>query len=242
MLSPSKPSQQQQQPTPKLNPILPNLGINPSPTQTQYITHTSSYVTTVTNTKSTVLPITFRGREIKTTLVETNTEVITATELSTQTILPNAAVPLSLATANPLGGLLPELQQQLFAAQLQQQLQQQQQQQLNQHLLSQLNLGGNNPGVGDEVNLQTEDSTFPKTSLVTVFVSGKNPGEFSKVVSTVTLTGNEDENNRRFKRSDEELLKLMLIPTKVQPVLRTAEPSQALKFDNEFNFSANTIL
>merc|ERR1712038_430990 len=196
-----------------------------------------------TNTQSTVLPITFRGREIKTTLVETNTEVVTATELSTQTIAPTAAAAPVSATANPIGGLLPDLQQQLLAAQLQQQLQQQQQQALNQQLLSQLNLGGNLQtnlaAVADEANLQTEDSPSPQTSLVTVFVSGKNPGEFSKVVSTVTLTG---ENNKRFKRSDEELLKLMLAPTKVQPVLRTAEPSNLAFSEHEDTFSANVIL
>ena len=121
------PKPQIQQPTPQLNPILPNLGINPSPAQTQFVTHTSTYVTTITNTQSTVLPITFRGREIKTTLVETNTEVVTATELSTQTIAPTAAAaPVFATAANPIGGLLPDLQQQLLAAQLQQQLQQQQ--------------------------------------------------------------------------------------------------------------------
>ena len=127
--SPPKQAQQQQEPTPPLgNPVRPNLGggINPSPAQTRMITHTSTYVTTITNTKSTVLPITFRGREIKTTLVETATEVVTATELSTQTITPTAVSPLGLATANPIGALLPDLQQQLLAAQLQQQLQQQQ--------------------------------------------------------------------------------------------------------------------
>merc|ERR1712141_927512 len=182
--------------------------------------------------------LTFRGKEIKTTLVETATEVVTATELSTQTITPTAVSPLGLATAN-IGALLPDLQQQLLAAQLQQQLQQQQQQALNQQLLSQLNLGGNlqtnQLAANAEANLQTEDSPAPQTSLVTIFVSGKNPGEFSKVVSTVTLTG--EENNRRFKRSnDEELLKLMLAPSKVQPVLRTAEPyRRALKFSDEDN-------
>ena len=64
-----------------------------------------------------------------------------------------------------------------------------QQQALNQQLLSQLNLGGNLPanlaGANEAVQ-QTEDNASPQTSLVTVFVSGKNPGEFSKVVSTVT--------------------------------------------------------
>ena len=107
-----------------------------------------------------------------------------------------------------------------------------------------MNLGGNlqtNIAGADDANLQTEDSSSPQTSLVTVFVSGKNPGEFSKVVSTVTLTG--DENNRRFKRSNEELLKLMLAPSKVQPVLRTDEPSlYAFNVSDEDNFSANVIL
>ena len=116
-----------------------------------------------------------------------------------------------------------------------------QQQQLNQQLLSQLNLGGkNNQNFANEGDLQTEDSSSPKTSLVTVFVSGKNPGEFSRVISTVTLTG--DENNRRFKRSNEELLKLMLVPSKVQPVVKTVEPSQAFQFSNQDHFSANVIL
>lgn len=239
------PKPQIQQPTPQLNPILPNLGINPSPQQTQFVTHTSTYVTTITNTQSTVLPITFRGREIKTTLVETNTEVVTATELSTQTIAPTAAAAPVFATANPIGGLLgADLQQQLLAAQLQQQLQQQQQQALNQQLLSQLNLGGNlqaTQAVANEAILQTEDAAAPQTSLVTVFVSGKNPGEFSKVVSTVTLTG--DENNRRFKRSDEEMLQLMLAPTRVQPLLRTEAPSiEALKYFDEDSYSANINL
>jgi hypothetical protein len=108
-----------------------------------------------------------------------------------------------------------------------------------------LNLGGNFQtniaGADEEANLQTEDSSSPQTSLVTIFVSGKNPGEFSKVVSTVTLTG--DENNRRFKRSNEEMLKLMLAPSKVQPVLRTVgPPSYAFNVSDEDNFSANVIL
>ena len=115
---------------------------------------------------------------------------------------------------------------------------------MNQQLLSQLNLGGNlqaTQAVANEAILQTEDAAAPQTSLVTVFVSGKNPGEFSKVVSTVTLTG--DENNRRFKRSDEEMLQLMLAPTRVQPLLRTEAPSiEALKYFDEDSYSANINL
>ena len=94
---------------PQLNQLLPNLGISPSPPQTQFITHTSTYVTTVTNVKSTVLPITLRGREIKTTLVESSTEVATVTELSTETIQPaptQAALPIlptAAAAPSPAG-------------------------------------------------------------------------------------------------------------------------------------------
>ena len=110
-----------------------------------------------------------------------------------------------------------------------------QQQQLNQQLLSQLNLGDiGTDAVADQLQ-QTQDILSPQTSLVTIFVSGKNPGEFSKVVSTVTLgVGGDDEDTgdrRRFKRSDEELLKLMLQPTKVQPVVKTAEPPQPFAQD-----------
>ena len=110
-----------------------------------------------------------------------------------------------------------------------------QQQQLNQQLLSQLNLGDiGTDAVADQLQ-QTQDILSPQTSLVTIFVSGKNPGEFSKVVSTVTLgIGGDDEDTgdrRRFKRSDEELLKLMLQPTKVQPVVKTREPPQPFAQD-----------
>ena len=113
---------------------------------------------------------------------------------------------------------------------------------MNQQLLSQLNLGGNLQQTVNEDNFQTQDLSAPQTSLVTIFVSGKNPGEFSKVVSTVTLTGDENS-RRRFKRSDEELLKSMLAPTKVQPVLRTAEPTNVAFSEHvEDTFSANVIL
>lgn len=222
---------------PQLNQLLPNLGISPSPPQTQFITHTSTYVTTVTNVKSTVLPITLRGREIKTTLVESSTEVATVTELSTETIqpaptqaalpiLPTAAAAPSPAAAAAPGGLqLGDLQQQLLAAQLQAQLKQQQQQLLNQQLLSQLNLGGPSaealadvlaPSVA-AVEPAAAEAAGPVTSVVTVFVSGKNPGEFSKVTSTVTLEPGEEF--KRYKRD--------IQPSKVQPVLMTRAPESS---------------
>lgn len=136
--------------------------VGPSTTVTNLVTHTSTYVTTITEEKSTVIPITFRGKAITTTLVESLTKVITATEFSTETqvtapvIQPTAVLPQFAPTqapridvnplaANPqLASLLPALlgvqqanlfNQQSEAALLQQQLlEQQQQQQLAEQL------------------------------------------------------------------------------------------------------------
>ena len=224
--------QQPTNPSGQLNQLLPNLGINPSPPQTKFVTHTSTYVTTITNVKSTVLPITLRGREIKTTLVESNTEIVTATELSTETIAPTPTVPalpgLLPTAANPLGNI----QQQLLAAQLQQQLQKQQQQQiLNQQLLSQLNLDPN-LGLGSDTPVQPSavvaEDEGPITSVVTIFVSGKNPGEFSKVTSTVVV----GEAEGRYKREAAAIQ-----PSRVQTVMMTANPVQAGQASSDFELA-----
>ena len=212
-------------------------GLNPTPA-TRFVTHTSSYVTTLTNVDSTVLPITLRGRLIKTTLVESKTEVVTATELSTETII----APTSTAgafgllglgaaqpTANPLGGLLgADLQQQLLVAQLQQQLQQQQQQIVNQKILSQVNL--DQEGAINVEQTQAPDPEpavlAPSTSLVTIFVSGSKPGDFTRITSTVTLSAGDSDSeggNERFKR-DLSMLELQLRPSPVLPVQKTAMP------------------
>merc|ERR1711879_860617 len=68
---------------------------------TNYVTHTSTYVTTITTEDSTELPITFRGREGTTTIVESSTQVITATEFSTETVIQQVAVPITPAPAAP---------------------------------------------------------------------------------------------------------------------------------------------
>jgi DNA primase len=102
-------------------------------------------VTTITTEESTIIPITFRGKEVTTTLVESSTKVITATEFSTETVVknvpvaptPSAPLPPIAQTAAPLASpqiaeLLPALlgaqqaniltqQQQQEAARLQQQ-------------------------------------------------------------------------------------------------------------------------
>ena len=161
-------------------------------------------MTTLTNIESTVLPITLRGREIKTTLVDSKTEVVTATELSTETIVKPTSAPF-LATQNPVAsGSGPDLQQQLLLAQLQQQL-------LNQQLLSQVNL---DPEAAENVE-QTQKPDSVSTSVVTVFVSGSKPGDFTRIVSTVTLNGEEEQ--ERYKRD--------LEPSPVLPIVKTQAPN-----------------
>jgi hypothetical protein len=228
---------------------------------TQYITHTSTYVTTMTNTMSKILPITLRGIEIKTTLVESKTEVVTATDYSTETIIaPTASLPLGLGALGGLGAptQLPgagDLQQQLLLAQLQQQLQQQQQLNLNQQILSQVNLepsGQQQPAaatvtatatstaaaattttaavtatvvsvtsnVGSEPPAPAATSSAtpePVTSVVTKFVSGKNPGEFHVVTSTVTVEPSKTDKSSRRRRDASDVK-----PSPVQPILKTA--------------------
>ena len=117
------------------NPLLPPAAPVVQSPVTREVTHTSTYVTTITTEESTIIPITFRGKEVTTTLVESSTKVITATEFSTETVVknvpvvatPSAPLPPIAQTQAPLGNpqiasLLPAL----LGAQQQQQQQQQQ--------------------------------------------------------------------------------------------------------------------
>ena len=92
--------------TPTPAPVINSLPVVPSTSATQFITHTSTYVTTITEEESTVLPITLRGKAITTTIVESSTKVVTATEYSTETIVNSAAVAPTPAAA-VLGQILP---------------------------------------------------------------------------------------------------------------------------------------
>ena len=102
---------------PAINSAAPPL-IVPSTPVTNFITHTSTYVTTITEEESTVLPITLRGKAITTTIIESSTKVVTATEYSTETqvhtpvvapTIPNILAPI-LQTQAPV---VPGLNQQL---------------------------------------------------------------------------------------------------------------------------------
>jgi len=93
--------------------------------ETYEVTLTNSYVTTLTEKNSQVIPLTFRGKAIETTLYDTATKVITATEYTTETltkpVAPSPPAANILATRNSpqqidnfdLINLLPELVEQL---------------------------------------------------------------------------------------------------------------------------------
>lgn len=215
-----------------LQPQNPLLGLQnpqapPTPT-TEFKTRTTTYVTTVTSSTSTVIPLTFRGKEILTTIVDSSTNVVTATEFLTDTIVVTPTV-----NSNQLNSLLVPLL-------LQQQQQQQQQPPTNPLLPQQpagvYNLGGlehtplldaynladddDNPAseleefsgeqlISEEVTRATpkrkgrkkprrpEPTEPPKeTSVITLYVSGKTPNEFSTVLSTV-IVGEEGNKQKR---------------------------------------------
>ncbi|XP_037809063.1 mucin-5AC [Lucilia sericata] len=243
---------------PAANPLLGALGgalsqpgvvgpPQPATPVTEYKTHASTYVTTVFEGQSTVLPITFQGKKILTTIFDTTAQTITATEFITDTIVTTPTVAQQQPVVNSL------LLQQLL---LQQHLQQQQIQQptpdptyplnaiLNsvppQFLLSgdnlqELEASNNIRGSGhgdillnedddfsvgsssvdiDDIALQAQAQTHKtgrkktrkssknhkrkqnnnadshppnESSVITLYVSGRRPGEFSTVLSTVQI-------------------------------------------------------
>lgn len=202
------------------NPYIP--GVPGTPT-TELVTKTTSYVTTVTSATSTVLPLTFRGKEILTTIVDSSVTVVTATEFLTETVTVTPTP--GFAGGNQLNSLLVPLLLQ----------QQQQPQPLIQTPANVFNLKQDQPfaqalyqesglsfNTADEEDYYaeqslTEEEITPKpkrkasrkksnkkapapapvqptkeTSIITLYVSGKVPGEFSTVLSTVFV-----ENSRR---------------------------------------------
>lgn len=176
---------------------------------TEYRTHTSTYVTTIYDGKSTILPITFQGKKILTTVFDTTAQTITATEYSVHTIVNTPTqnlqtVPSQVPQVNSL------LLQQLL-------LQQQQQQQplaqnpiLSPTTSTQIFLSENLQDLDAELPIEdaivqtveknnrkksrkshkrnkpkSEAEIDPEGSVITLYISGRRPGEFSTVLSTV---------------------------------------------------------
>lgn len=222
---------QQQQINPLLGVPQQMIQQGPAVPHTEFKVRTTTYVTTVTNAMSTVIPLTFRGKEILTTIVDNSVDVITATEFLTDTIV-----------STPTVVQQPQQINSLFLNQLL--LQQQQQQSQPQQLLQPLT----NDAIAqnlfqDGIKVDNDDSTqsnklysadvddngreyddYPEqdqldnvptvnkvntqrkssrkynnnraqisqspleSSVITLYVSGRRPGEFSTVLSTVITT------------------------------------------------------
>lgn len=228
----------QPQPNPLLALQQPVLGAPPSPT-TEYKTRTTTYVTTVTSETSTVIPLTFRGKEILTTIVDSSVSVITATEFLTDTVVVTPTLGFPVAPQLNTALLLPLLQQQLQQQAAPQQIFNLNDQPKAQALYQepeQFNLA-----IDDSSELQNADEVTsaprrkvsrknkknkpapvapPKeTSVVTLYVSGRTPGEFTTVLSTVTIG---EENNRR-KRE------IQYIP--LRPSITVNDPSEVSNND-----------
>ncbi|KAH8252436.1 hypothetical protein KR038_011502, partial [Drosophila bunnanda] len=191
---------------------------------TEYRTHTSTYVTTIFDGKSTILPVTFQGKKILTTVYDTTAEVITATEYSVDTIVNTAPVIQSQMQQQSVQQVNNLLLQQLLLQQ-----QQQEAQAISKTLTPQIFLNNNLQDLDDatrsilnedfsDLSIQTEPEQPTKSprkksrksggghnrrhkqnhnveiekqqepdqqSIVTLYISGRRPGEFSTVLSTV---------------------------------------------------------
>lgn len=220
---------------------------------TEYKTKSTTYVTTVTDSTSTVLPITFRGKVISTTVVDSSTNVITATEYITETIV---TTPTVQQTNNQLNTLL-------LPALLQAQL-------LGQATTAN-NLLGSIDSMQDELlqelieptpkyeDVSSRDESKPvkkknvnkkppdpaiqpaEASVVTLYVSGKRPGEFSTVLSTV----NYDETATVRKREVEPSSVIDSMATAVlEDVLLSSadDDEQIQRYDDEETQSLESIL
>lgn len=227
-------------PQPQLNPFLALQGgqqqqlVQGTPT-TEFKTRATTYVTTVTDAKSTVIPLTFRGKEIFTTIIDSKVDVITATEFITETIVVTPTLNAPNQNPNQLNSILLLLQQQQVQQQQVQQQQQtanpllgfqndlnlfqNQQQLLNNNVLSPkpevLDISDPDDNLADisEESIEVVSTPSPRkiarrkpvvnkpvppreSSVITLYVSGRHPGEFSTVLSTSYL----DENPNIQKR------------------------------------------
>jgi len=236
--------------------------------ETYEVTHTSTYVTTLTEKSSQVIPLTFRGKAIETTLYDTDTKVITATEYSTETL--TKSIPQSPQGTNILAAkisppqddnlelinLLPELAEQLalFVKPTQQPTFQLNtdisnpleaallEEQLIEALASHINdneIETNNENIVNVAPLETKSKfqinqepispSVPERqfSLTTIYKSGRSPGDFTRVVSTIYL----DEN--RYKRN------VHIHPSKKtienRTVFKLQEPDLAQVEDSDIN-------
>ncbi|KMQ93229.1 63 kda sperm flagellar membrane protein, partial [Lasius niger] len=214
--------------------LLGQLGPNPllqpqaTPT-TQYNTRTTSYITTITKHQSTVIPLTFRGKEILTTLVDSSTDIVTATEFITDTVVVTPTAAISAANINSLLLLLQQPQSQpqnsnplldpLFApppftqsntlpGEVERRHQpadsdyrhdsyeySEEEGEVEEYQKPSRSHGGRVKP--NDKKKATAASNKVESSVVTLYVSGRRPGEFSTVLSTVKVGDSVTASRRR---------------------------------------------
>ncbi|XP_076766683.1 uncharacterized protein LOC143433281 [Xylocopa sonorina] len=213
------------------NPLLQQQG-TPS---TQYNTRTTSYVTTITKQQSTVIPLTFRGKEILTTLVDTSTDVVTATEFVTDTVVVTPTAALPAANLNSLLLLLQQPQapkntnpllDPLFAAApftqsntLPGEVERRHQPADSDYKHDNHDYSGeeeedvqqyhkpSKPRNGrGKSNDKKEEPVRDESSVVTLYVSGRRPGEFSTVLSTVKVSDTAGPSRRRRETGEDAVV------------------------------------
>lgn len=237
-----------------VNPLLAlNSAMVPQTPTTEFKTKSTTYVTTVIQSTSTVIPITFGGKVISTTVIDSSTNVITATEYITETIV---TTPTVQQTNNQLNTLL-------LPALLQAQL-------LGQATTANTLLGSLDstqddllqelieptPKYEDIISLKDASKSQKKkplikkppdpaiqpaeASVVTLYVSGKRPGEFSTVLSTV----NVDETATVRKREVEPSSVLELFATEFEDnvLLSSNNDDQIHTYNEEETQSLESIL
>ncbi|XP_050094542.1 uncharacterized protein LOC126577153 isoform X3 [Anopheles aquasalis] len=146
-------------------------------TATDYKTHVKEVVQTVTQTKSIVLPVTFQGREILTTVYESDVTSTVITSFITETLtVPTTSTVRIQPTANPADDLSNKLS--LLLPLLEERERQN-------RLLSAIE-----PSVPVVATAPPTLSPSPSaTSAVSkVYVSGQHPGEFSVSFTTIFST------------------------------------------------------
>ncbi|KAG7213568.1 hypothetical protein KM043_002823 [Ampulex compressa] len=192
---------------------------------TRYNTRTTSYVTTITKHQSTVIPLTFRGKEILTTLIDSSTDVVTATEFITDTVVvtPTVAQPNlnslllllqqpqpqnSNPLVDPLFAAAPFTQSNTLPGEVERRHQpadsdyrpDSYEYSEEDEEVVEYRQASKSRGARGKSNDKKEEHTSARkaeSSVVTLYVSGRRPGEFSTVLSTVRVADESSASRRR---------------------------------------------
>lgn len=236
---------------------------------TEYRTHTSTYVTTIFDGKSTILPVTFQGKKILTTVFDTTAQTITATEFSIDTIVSLPSIQ-NMQSVGPTAHVNNLLLQQLLIQQQQEPLSlvhgipstlspeiflSEDLQDLNDKSRSSIKFDSIDnveyslglASISDESQLNKSHRKksrkassghkrskqshttveHQKPSIVTLYVSGRRPGEFSTVLSTV---GNEHDHSVSLQKRH-AIIKIH--PTASMNLFSFAEKNQNVLQENQ---------